>query len=279
MEVTMSIPPLTMVYMFITFALSFILPIVVWIILSARIKGMLSAIIVGALGFVVPQIVIRLNILQLLQLSPTYLEFANNNVTLFSFLLGFSAALFETVGRVMVFYFMRNRLSYIYGMGAGLGHGGIEAIYIVGLTYINNLIFSLMINTQGVSGVAASLNNDTTIQGIVDSILATPSSHFLVAGVERLSVMVIHVALSLIICYGFVANKLPICIALVLFLHTTLDTVSVLMSYNGLSIIAIELFVIAFAIASLVTIVMIKKHFPLQEIPKDEGQLAVDQGY
>ena len=32
-------------------------------------------------------------------------------------------------------------------VGAGLGHGGIEAIVIVGMTYINNLLYSAMINT------------------------------------------------------------------------------------------------------------------------------------
>ncbi len=273
------IPNLTIFYMVITLIISLILPIAIWVILGFKVKGITPAIIAGALGFVVPQIVIRLNILQLLQLSPKYLEFAENNHFLFSFLLGFTAALFETVGRVVVFLYMKKHLSYNFGLGAGLGHGGIEAIYFVGLTYINNLIFSFMVNTQGISAVSESLGDEQLVQGSIDLIISTPAEHFIYAGIERLAVMIIHVAFSLIICYGFVANKLPICITTVMLLHTLLDTASVFMSFKGFDISAIVFAVVIFAAVMLIIVIKIRKHFPLSTIPKDEGQLAVEQGY
>lgn len=83
--------------------------------------------------------------------------------------LWFTAALFEVIGRYAVAKLMRKNLTFQRGIAAGIGHGGIEAITVVG--------------------------------AVKDSLLHMHSGMFLLAGYERILTMMLQVALSLIVCY------------------------------------------------------------------------------
>ncbi len=281
-----AISGLSMLFIVITLIITLILPFVGWIVLAKKTRGMSGAIIAGVLGFYIPQIVFRIPILQLLNSQTWYAEFIEQSPTLYALALGFSAALFETVGRIVVFYFLRAKLSYTFGFGVGYGHGAIEAIYLVGLTYVNNLIYAFMINVGGVPGLTEALGSEELAVGLIELFADTPSSAFLMAGFERIMTMVIHIALSLIICYGFIVKKLIPCIAIVMTAHTLLDSASVLLSLNGVSMYIIELFILVIALLALAVIVKIKNIFPgnpsaksgFQEIT-DDAEKAVEEGY
>ncbi len=274
-----TVPTLTLIYLTVTLLVTLVLPFVGWVLLAKKIRGISSAILAGAIGFYLLQAMIRIPLLQLLSTQPVFITFAESNTELYALFLGFTAALFETVGRLAVFKFTRSKLSYNFGLGAGYGHGAIEAIYLVGLTYLNNIIFAFIINTQGVDGITGMVGDPVIAQGLVDIFAESPSSTFLIAGVERIMTVVIHIALSLIICYGFVAKKLPICVIIVLVAHTTLDTVSVLLNSNGVNIYVIELFVLAVATVAAVVIVKIKGKFEQAEIPEEDATTALKEGY
>ena len=142
---------LSIVSIIVTLFVSFILPLAFLVGYALRHKkqGIWSAWLLGAAGFVVPQICIRLQLLNVLSARDGFQEFTQTHPVLYALGMAFSAGLFELVGRFAVAMLLRKKLTYRRALAAGLGHGGIEAMLIVGMAYINNLVFLALIQTGG----------------------------------------------------------------------------------------------------------------------------------
>ena len=216
----------------VTLFLSLLLPIILFILYGAlnRGKGVWTAWLLGAAGFFISQAVIRIPLLNLLSLNQGFLAFATDHYTLYCLMLAFTAGLFETAGRYLVARGMVKQLTFERGFAAGLGHGGIEAILIVGMTYVNNLLYILMINGGTFDQLieqAKQLGADTSaLQMTREILIGSGPGIFYLAGYERLLTMVFHVALSLLVCY-FVRNKKGLQGALIcLLLHGAVDFVA-----------------------------------------------------
>ena len=212
-----------------TLFVSLILPILVLILFAAkhRKQGILSAWLLGAAGFFVTQILIRLPILTVLQAQSWFLTFAQNHLFAYAFSLAFTAGLFELAGRFAVAKLMQKRLTLRRSLAAGLGHGGIEAMILIGITYINNLAYIAMINSGSFDAVVAqtaALGVDVSqLELIKQQLLTASPALFLLAGLERVLAMTGHVAMSMLVCYGVAHRKVSICLLLCLGIHTLMD--------------------------------------------------------
>lgn len=220
---------LTTITVGITFCISTLLPVLILVIYGVKNKGkgIWSAGLLGAAGFFVMQIVIRTPIINLLATRQGFVDFASDHFVSYCLIMAFTAALSEVIGRYAVAKLMRKNLTYQRGVAAGMGHGGIEAIVIIGLTYLNNLVYIYMINSGAFDSIVeqtAALGVDTTsLVAIKDSLLHTNPAMFLLAGYERILTIILHIALSLLVCY-FVSKKedikgILICMAC----HTLVD--------------------------------------------------------
>jgi len=223
------VPVSTILACCITLFVSMILPILLLIVFAARCRkqGILSAWLLGAAGFFVTQMLIRLPILTALQSQHWFLSFARNNLFLYAFSLAFTAGLFELAGRFAVAKLMQKNLTLRRSLAAGLGHGGIEAMILVGMTYINNLVFIFMINSgtfDTIVAQAAAAGIDTAqLDAIPFQLVTTAPSLFILAGFERLLAMTGHAAMSMIVCYGVAHKKVLPCILICLGIHTLMD--------------------------------------------------------
>ena len=62
----------------------------------------------------------------------------------------FTAGLFEETGRLVVMLLLLKAFHRLAdGLAFGLGHGGLEAMLLVGLTYVSNLVLAVLMNTGG----------------------------------------------------------------------------------------------------------------------------------
>lgn len=217
--------------MILTFCICMIVPIVALIIYAVKNKGkgVWLAWLLGAAGFFVMQIVIRTPILSLLSLSEGFLKFANDYYIVYVLILAFTAALFEVVARFAGALILKKKQCYEVAVGAGLGHGGIEAMFLIGMTYINNLLYSVMINTGTFDTMiesTAQMGVDVTaLLDVKKSLIETAPSMFLLAGYERLLTMILHVAMTVLVFYFVYKKKNVIGIALCLLIHTIIDFV------------------------------------------------------
>lgn len=220
----------------VTLFISLILPVVLYIVYGVKNKGkgVWTAWLLGAAGFFVFQVIIRMPILSILSLNQGFLDFASNYYVLYCLILAFTAGLFEVIGRYIVAKILSKNISYEKGFAAGLGHGGIEAMFIVGMTYINNLLYIAMINTGSFDMIveqAAELGTDTSsLITIKDTLINSSPYVFYLAGYERILTMVFHVALSLIVFYFVWKKKDVIGIIICLILHTLVDFVAPILS-------------------------------------------------
>lgn len=265
--------------MCVTLFVSIILPIILMIVyaLRNRKQGVVKAWFLGAAGFFVTQMVIRVPLLSMLSMIPGFMVFAENYYLIYAILLAFTAALFELVGRYVVAKVLSKNLTYKQSVAAGLGHGGIEAIALIGMTYISNLLYVVMINSGAINGVIAQteamgVEVSGEVYALVDALINTPAPIYLLAGYERILTMIAHIAMSLIVCY-FVWKKqdakgMVICLVI----HTLLDGITGIVSglatpYLGsvisqnTSYVIIYVFLTAVAVASIIVIRKIKSVF------------------
>lgn len=200
---------LSIIFMVITLLISFFLPIGLAIWVKVKYKSDLIAFFVGVLSFTVSQLCIRIPILSMMQTQDWYLNFSKSHLFLNLFILSMTAGLFEETARLICFKtLLKSKLSHKNAFIFGVGHGGIEAIVLIGLTYINNLVLSILINTGALASIPAIASLPAeTLDYAVDALTKTAPISFLFAGTERISAIFLHIALSVIVYRGVKYNK------------------------------------------------------------------------
>ena len=244
-------------------------------------KGVTSAVLAGALGFFVPQAVIRIPALQGLSLLDGFGDFVQNHFWMYALLLALSAGLFETVGRLVVFKtILKNRTTYNAALCAGLGHGGIEAIYLVGLTYVNNLVLSFMINSGSAYDVliGQGLASDQANQ-LITTMTQTSPAIFYLAGFERVFTIGFQIGLSILLAYGITRNQTAKFFGAVLLFHTAVDFMIIAAQHAGWSLYVVEILVAVVGVIAVTFVVRAKSRFSEIEIKRDEAEVAREEGY
>ena len=269
----------SMIAIIITLFVTLIAPVIVWIIYGVKNKGkgVWKAFVLGAAGFVLLQMIIRMPILNIVSLIPGFGTFVAEYYVVYCLILAITAALFEVVARFGVAKILQKKINYEQGVAAGLGHGGIEAILIVGMTYINNLLYAIMINSgtfaQTIEAVAATDTTGTAeaqLLAIQASLVEAPSYLFYLAGYERVLTVIFHTAMSLLVCYLVYKKKAVLGVSIAFVAHFLVDFIAPLINglatpylgsviSEGAAYVIIYSFLTVVAIASFVVIVMIGK--------------------
>ncbi|GAB6549170.1 MULTISPECIES: YhfC family intramembrane metalloprotease [Bacillus] len=186
-----------------TTMISFGLPLVA--LLYAFWKKRYIPYMLGVLAFVVSQILIRIPILNYVNGTSTNFQmFSVMQPVLFVLLLSLSAGIFEEVARfIAMHYFMKQR-DWQSGFLFGAGHGGIEAVLIVGIPVIS-LLFSQTVIQNGDS--------------------------YYFAGIERIFAMVLHIGLSFIVLHAVVQKKFRYVVYAILIHGTANAIASIILLY------------------------------------------------
>ncbi|OQB23887.1 MAG: hypothetical protein BWY11_01540 [Firmicutes bacterium ADurb.Bin182] len=212
---------------------AFVLPIVAAVWLALKKKRYLRPVLFGALTFIVFQVLTRIPLLQLvIAPMPWYILMSISSPLLAGLFLSLTAALFEEVGRYIVMrLFLKNNRRYMDSVAFGIGHGGTEAILLVGLNALIGLIMSYGLSADPWMTVAA--------------------------GVERLSAMVLHVALSVMVLQS-INKRNVLYLILAIFLHTLTNLAAVMMQANGTPVFLIEAVLFGFALIMLIFVIKLK---------------------
>lgn len=175
---------------------------------------------------------------------------------------GLMAGLFEEGGRYIVMRLaLKKQRNWNDGFAFGLGHGGIEAILIVGVSNISMLMYASMIN----KGLFDTLLTDETMkQALIplkDQLIETPSHLFALAGVERMCAIAIQIALSLLVLYAVRTGMLRY-FFMAIILHSVMNIPAGLYQTGVVTnIVVVEIVLIIFAVLAIVWIVKAKPIF------------------
>lgn len=166
-------------------------------------------------------------------------EAIKNNVWLYAAYGGLAAGVFEETGRFLCMKFlMKNRLSRENAIMYGVGHGGFEAILILGIVSVNNLVNAVLLNT---GAFTAALSEDLDVQQALEAVspLATlPSWQFFLGGAERLMAVALHIALSLLVFKAVKDRKSHYLFWVAILLHALVNAVIVIIANHGFLVLA-----------------------------------------
>ena len=243
----------SLIAMAITAAVTILGPILAAIVFYRKQKYFAGSVFTGAAVFFLFQIVLRIPIIQLVLPKMEWYRMLRQSMRL-RHVLGFTAGLFEEVGRYLAFTtVLKKHQDWKNAVAFGIGHGGIESILLVGFTYISNLMISIMINKGLYDSLFAQNSQQSEALAQAKALLIeTPSYMYLIAGVERILTFIIHIALSVLIMEGIRKKKGLQYLGLAIFLHMVIDSPVVILSGMGANVLFIELLALIFAVISFV---------------------------
>lgn len=179
-----------------TLTIATMLPVAALIIIKIKYKTSLLAALVGAAGFVTFALILEqlLHSLVIPQLM--------GNALLYCVYGCLAAGVFEETARLVGFKILaKTKIEGSLGNAVmyGIGHGGIEALLIVGMVYFNNLVISLGVNAIGVDKLAQEAGSaGASIINAANQLISVQSGIFYIAGLERILAMALHLGLSLL---------------------------------------------------------------------------------
>ena len=252
----------SLVFIVLSFLISFFLPLGLVIYFYRRDRISLRAVLVGAVIIVVfTQFLERPAHIYLLGTNPQTASLLNNSPALFALYGGLMAGLFEEVGRFLGFRFLLGGLrAWKDGAAYGLGHGGTEAIMIGGLTNLNNFFYSLMINSGTFESSLGTALPASTLAFIKNALISTSPYMFLAGGLERAMALVIQIALSLLVLFAVKSGRYVFLLYAVL-VHALLDFPAALYQAGRMNIWAVEVMLLVFAGAAWYSIIRSKGAF------------------
>ncbi len=265
-----------------------IVPVAIWIVWCVKKKEKFTTILIGAATFLIFAIVLEKPIQNVL-IFPTAMglkehaasQFINARPVLWAILLGFFPGLFEETGRFVAFKtVLKKRKNRETSISYGLGHGGFEVMFILGINFINYIIYAVMINSGTFATIVQQVEAVAPDQ--VDAYLALPAqlaaySAFTIflAVWERIFAVLFHTGASIMVFYACKDKKKFWLYPLAILLHTALDGVLGLAMANVISLSDIQIEAI---ITVTGVLIFFGSYFLLYRKDKDRGIVPESQG-
>lgn len=239
------------------------LPVVIAIIWKVRKKEPMTTILIGAATFLLFALILEKPIQNVL-LFPTAMGLSDHavsrflaaNPVLLALAAGLFPGIFEETGRLVAFKtVLRKRKQRETSISYGIGHGGFEVILILGITYIQYIVYAVMINAGVFGSVIAEVAEKApdqlgSVEAVVSMIATFSFADFGIAFIERIFAVLFHIGASILVFYACKNKKQFWLYPLAIVLHTAMDFIGVLSIYNiiHLSSWALEGIVAAFAL-------------------------------
>lgn len=270
-----SVPTLSIVFMTISALTGIILPIALLIFFKKKHKTDIKPFFTGCATFIVFALILE-QIFHSLILTSDAGEAIQSNIWLFGIYGGLMAGLFEETGRFFAFKTVlkkslnndKNALMY------GAGHGGIEVFFILMFSMVSNIVMSVMINTGTTAQLTASITDEAQLQALYKTfavLSGTPSGDFLMAIVERIAAVAIHLSLSVLVWFAVKnGGKCLRLYPLAILLHTLVNAVAVILAryVPSVWIVLVVLYVMTACFAAIAVKVW-KKHSSNNDIAEN----------
>lgn len=226
---------------------SFALPLVPFFILRKKMKSRFVPLLIGAATFIIFALVLE-QIAHRLILTPATMVYMSQNPLVYMLYGGLMAGVFEECGRFVAFKLMRKKYNTSGdALSYGLGHGGVEAVIILGLVMVSNIVMAMMINSGSINSLTGLVPAEQ-MQAVVNGLVATPPAMFLVGAVERLGAVAFHVGASVLVYLAASKRASLWFFPLAILLHALLDFPAALYQMGVIKEIwVIEAFVLVFA--------------------------------
>lgn len=239
------VPALSILAMAVVMVLTVVLPLGLLVILAKKKKAATLAFFVGCGVFLLFAMVLEGIVNSLLFTHTEAGRRLQENLWAYALAGGLMAGLFEETGRFLAFSTVLKKLrdNDWNALMYGAGHGGMEAVLTVGLTFLNQIIYAILLNTGHRELLTGQLSGQalTQMEALLSALVTTPSSAFWLGGLERLSAMLLHLALSVLVWFAVKEAGKRYLFPLAIVLHALFDAVMLVLARSGLALWAVEL--------------------------------------
>ncbi|WP_114560380.1 YhfC family glutamic-type intramembrane protease [Desertihabitans aurantiacus] len=191
-------------------------PVVAVVVVVRRTPVRLVAVGVGVLTFTVSQLLLRIPLLSVVE--PLLAGWVAAHPLLWLALLSLSAGVFEETARALGFRFLLRRepSRAATPLGAGLGHGGIEAALLVGVSIASSALLFWALDTGSLPAAVLPPEAQQTLAAQRDATAGLGAGGPLAAGYERVVAMALHLALSVLVFVAVRTGRRPLVVLAVL---------------------------------------------------------------
>ena len=182
--------------------LGFAIPLCLSVYLVRKHHARPSTILIGAGTFILFALILE-SIMHQLVLKGPHGESILGSTLRYAIYGGLAAGIFEETGRFLSMKFLMKRESSkpLPGVAYGVGHGGAEMLIIFGITMINNLLISALINSGQTDILFSKVPADaaTQLQAQLDQLQTLGAGALLIGLWERFSALLLHLGLSMLV--------------------------------------------------------------------------------
>lgn len=227
-------------------------PVCLAVYLVRKHRAKLSSILIGAGTFILFALVLESIVHQLVLKGPHGSDILGNTL-LYALYGGLAAGVFEETGRFLSMKFLMKKepSKPLPGIAYGVGHGGAEMLIIFGITMINNLVISALINSGQADAIFAKVPEEAAgqLQAQLDQLQTLGAGTLLIGLWERFSALILHLGLSMLVWVAVrKGGKWLWLFPAAIVLHAIVDAGAVLLQ-KSTGLVPLELIVMAEAIA------------------------------
>ena len=227
-------------------------PVCLAVYLVRKHRAKLSSILIGAGTFLLFALVLESILHQLVLKGPHGSDILGNTL-LYALYGGLAAGVFEETGRFLSMKFLMKKepSKPLPGIAYGVGHGGAEMLIIFGITMINNLVISALINSGQADAIFAKVPEEAAgqLQAQLDQLQTLGAGTLLIGLWERFSALILHLGLSMLVWVAVrKGGKWLWLFPAAIVLHAIVDAGAALLQKSA-GMITLELIVMAEAIA------------------------------
>lgn len=176
----------------------------------------------------------------------------NGNVVLYVIYAATVAALFEETGRYLAFRFVLTKHpNKETAVTYGIGHGGIECVLVLGVTYIQYYAYGQLINSGSMDKMLSAYKDSSqsvdALNQLITNIKGVTKMTCYMADLERISAMMVQIALSILVFQAvYVAGKKYMYWVAVA-LHFLMDVPAALYQKGVLKLLPTEIILLVYA--------------------------------
>lgn len=260
-----SIPIGTFVAFGVVVFLTLLLPLVLLIVFAVKRKLKAMPFLGGTLVFFVTQLLLRTQLLQLLDTRVDLEAFSAANTLLYTFLMSLSSGLFEESGRLLGAKLLKQYHSFKDMLSFGLGHACCELFLLSGLGYGANLLLSLMLNDPSSAQMLTAEMEPNQIAEMYAQFAVVPTMDVVVAIMERISGLCYHLFATCLIFQAVTLKKYwyyPLAIGAYTLFHSL-----TYFTHLGLPVLALEILWLVLGAAGILYVIRQKAEWPVAEAP------------
>ncbi len=209
-------------------------------------KGNMRSVFIGAGMFFLFAIILE----RLLHMA--VMPLVSGNIVLTALYGGLAAGVFEETARFLSFRFlMRNDRSAESAVSYGLGHGGFEAIYLLGLTAVSALMMAASVSSMGVTEFLNSASGGSEavaeqLRAQLEGFAQVNAANAALSIFERIVAMTLHVSLSVLVMEAVMVKGRMWLYPAAIVIHALMDVPAVLYQCGAIPLPVCEIIMTAF---------------------------------